>query len=494
MKQDMKEVKCPPVCDDTGAYKKVDMNLKDIQDMNAAKTQGNPADSAQATNNYDQPPTGPEPREEILPGLEPGPDGKPDWTVLADMTGTRPGVNKYSIARYSLEEWRRQNQRVLDQKTIIESNIVDYNAKTAMMKAFGMVDKLQNDNTKRLRQKAKDIFRWKVEVERAVRAITEEVRKLEAERQRLKGAAKTLMLPEAISQECLEMRSNKLNIELVSDLAEIELKKEYALVEEVRSTFKQKLKEVEEQLAKNKAAKQRIEYDFCDKELAYTTETLNLKLDKNSNTIMWKPGATKFGENTAPLEYWEYFCRESIQICESCRQQSMDMRAGLSSLLENGGRKLRTQADNTDKALAETIAVTQEICTKLEETLRVTLQRIADMECLILDLKAATMKMDAAMKLAQTRLDNRNNCRPHGENVRDTPHTGLLDEVKKIHETVSSLLGQLRNAERVREDLIVKRRELEKEIASKRKNLNTDRARCGFIRTHYPSALQLAGH
>ncbi|CAH2058446.1 unnamed protein product, partial [Iphiclides podalirius] len=488
--------KCPQVCKDIGAFKKsektpeqVKEEIKAAEDAKDAVTDEKPAyeeqePETQVKLSY----------EEHLPQLKPAADGTVDWTPLGDMTGTRPKVNKYSISRYSLSEWRKHNESVLDPSVITESNIVDYNAKTSMMQAFGTIDKQQNDNNERLKQKAKDIFRWKVEVERACKAITDEVELLEIERQRLKGASRVLMLPESISKECLDLRSNRAEPDLVSDLAEQELIKEMELVSEVRATFKNTLEKIEEQMAINKAAKHRIEYDWCDKTTAYNTETTNIGLNTKTNTIMFAPGATRFGDFSAPLEYWEYFCRENVQNCEAARQKSADLRGSLNAILVNGGRKLRTQADRTDIVLAETVAITQELCTKLEETLKNTLQRIADMEALIDDLKDSVRKMDAAMKLAQTRLNNRNTFRPHGESVRDQPHLGLIEEVKKIHETVTSLLGQLKKAENVRGQLMEKRIELEKDIASKRKTLNIDRDRCGMVRSHYPSALELAGY
>lgn len=494
--------KCPKVCHDIGAFKKaakspekVKEEMKEAEDAKAVVQAAAP-ETLQAVQapppeeSTRPPPSG----EEYLPNLKPGQDGKVDWTPLGGMTGTRPGVNKYSISRYSLSEWRKHNEDVLDPEVITESNIVDYNAKTSMMQAFGNIDKQQNENEKRLKQKARDIFRWKVEVEKACKAITDEVEQLEIERQRLKGASRTLMLPESISKECLDLRSNRFQPDLVADLAEQELIKEMELVSEVRANLKNTLAEIEAQLAVNKAAKHRIEYDWCDKSMAYNTESINLSLNTKSNTIMFRPGATRFGDFSAPLEYWEFFCRENVQNCEAARQKSADLRGSLNAILVNGGRKLRNQADRTDMALAETVAITQELCTKLEETLRNTLQRIADMESLIDNLKDSIRKMDAAMKLAQTRLDNRNNWRPHGESVRDQPHLGLIEEVKKIHETVTSLYGQLTNAERVRNDLLNKRILLEKDIASKRKTLNIDRERCGMVRSHYPSASELAGY
>ena len=40
--------------------------------------------------------------------------GRVDWSPMAGLTGTRPVVDKYSIARYSEGEWRRHNKEILD--------------------------------------------------------------------------------------------------------------------------------------------------------------------------------------------------------------------------------------------------------------------------------------------------------------------------------------------------------------------------------------------
>lgn len=35
--------------------------------------------------------------------------GRVDWSPLAGLTGTRPVVDRYSITRYSTNEWRKRN-------------------------------------------------------------------------------------------------------------------------------------------------------------------------------------------------------------------------------------------------------------------------------------------------------------------------------------------------------------------------------------------------
>lgn len=55
----------------------------------------------------------PEPPQSMGP-IGPWTTGRVDWSPLAGLTGTRPVVDKYSIARYSDGEWRRHNKDILN--------------------------------------------------------------------------------------------------------------------------------------------------------------------------------------------------------------------------------------------------------------------------------------------------------------------------------------------------------------------------------------------
>lgn len=40
--------------------------------------------------------------------------GRVDWSPLAGLTGTRPVVDRYSITRYSTNEWFSRNDNILE--------------------------------------------------------------------------------------------------------------------------------------------------------------------------------------------------------------------------------------------------------------------------------------------------------------------------------------------------------------------------------------------
>jgi len=100
---------------------------------------------------------------------------------------------------------------------------VDFNGRQCTNFTAADTDRKQNDNTKRLSQRAHDVHRWKVELEHAIRVMNDEINTLELQRQRLKMAVGVLRMPESIAGECLARRTARLERDLVRDKAEEEL-------------------------------------------------------------------------------------------------------------------------------------------------------------------------------------------------------------------------------------------------------------------------------
>lgn len=100
--------------------------------------------------------------------------------------------------------------------------------------------------------------------------------------------------------------------------------------------------------------------------------------------------------------------------------------------------------------------------------------------------------LDTAMKVAHSRLDNRNR-RLHVENCRDISHIGLCGEVKEVQEGTSAMLAAIQHAEDTKNGLMNTRGLLEREIALKKRTIAIDKERCMLLRTHFPSATALSG-
>ena len=114
------------------------------------------------------------------------------------------------------------------------------------------------------------------------------------------------------------------------------------------------------------------------------------------------------------------------------------------------------------------------------------MNKLADAEYQVLRIKDQIASFTAALKVAQTRMDFRNR-REGVENCQDVAQLQLIDEVKTNLDGVAGLRLYLDEAERCKQDLIVLRGRLEREIMLKRRVLFLDRDRCLKLRDHYPS-------
>ncbi|KAL9876100.1 tektin A isoform 1-T1 [Glossina fuscipes fuscipes] len=439
--------------------------------------------------------------------------GKVDWSPMAGLTGTRPVVDRYSITRFSSNEWRAKNlETVKNTNKVFDKAIKNqYNSKTTHMRISSLVEKTQTETTASMRQRAQLVGKWKTTLEVAIKAMADEISTLEEERVRLKKSLVILGVPESIAKECIDKRTGRPDTELVRDVPEEELVNELALLAEIRQLLKKTLEDFEQQQVENRTARQRLEYDWSDKKEAYEIDSINVGLDNNSKIIMFRPGAVRQPPEQASEQYWEHFSKETLEECEKCRQKSVrflqqcaelknhnmhlrqvSLRQTLNSILLNTARDIRGQADTVEKAFVTRINCTQENLQRFENDLRDCLQKLADTENRIGHLHRCVRSFDAAMKVAHTRMDNRS-FRPNVENCRDSSQQDLIDEVATIQSSVSAMLAELEEAETVKADLMQLRSKLEREIMLKRRTLWLDRDRCMLLRSHYPSANALSG-
>ncbi|KAH8273696.1 hypothetical protein KR018_009290 [Drosophila ironensis] len=435
-------------------------------------------------------------KDQLMPMGPIGPwaTGKLDWSPMAGITGTRPVVDRYSITRFSPNEWRTRNLEALQlvNGALGRADKNRFSAATEFLRLSAAVTKSQEETTEKLRTRAQLIGKWKNTLENAIRAMADEISTMEVERIRLAKSMTILGVPESIVKECIEKRCTRPDTELVRDLVEEELTNELALLAEVRRQLMKTLEDFEAQQVENRTARQRLEYDWSDKSEAYEIDTLNVGLNNNSRIIMFRPGAVRQPPEQASEKYWEHFSMETLDDCEKCRLKSVALRNTLNQILLNAARDLRTQADVVEKALTSRINCTQEAVQRFENDLREVLQNMADTENRIVNMHRRIETFDASMKVAQTRMDNRS-YRANVENCRDLAQQELIDGVHTIQSSVSAMLHELTEAEKVKIDLTLARGRLEQEIMLKRRTLFIDRERCMLLRSHYPSSSTLTG-
>ena len=76
-----------------------------------------------------------------------------------------------------------------------------------------------------LKNRASEVHRWKTELEHLILEITKEIELLQAEYRHVKHSLSLLTVPESIAGEFLELRSRRLDSDLIRDEVETELTK-----------------------------------------------------------------------------------------------------------------------------------------------------------------------------------------------------------------------------------------------------------------------------
>ncbi|XP_076278808.1 tektin A isoform X2 [Lasioglossum baleicum] len=432
--------------------------------------------------------------EASMDALGPWATGRVTFTPKDGLTGVRPVVDRYSVTKFGAPQWRAHNLKFFQQSNekIRDAQLAISNAKRCVDQSYKQADKTQLETTNHLKTRSAEVYRWKVELEHVNRDITEEIELLEAERRRVKQSLSVLTVPESIAGEFMQLRSKRLESDLIRDEVEEELTKEVALCSEIRELLGRTREQIEMQLTELKAAKARLEVDWTDKTDAYQIDSEAAQLKNDSPVILWRPGATRFpAEQSTPASY-EHYTRECLTDAEAARQKSANLRAALGAIFTNSIKDLRDQANRVDLALGGKIKLTEEVCSQLEKELLRCLHELANTEKAIEELRHSARGLDYAMKVAQTRLAERLQ-RRNVENCRDTPQFALIEEVKMLNERTSAMLAELRRAEETQTGLVKVRSDLEREIIVKRKTLYIDKQRGQLLRSFYPSATTLSG-
>ncbi|CAG5030854.1 unnamed protein product [Parnassius apollo] len=392
----------------------------------------------------------------------------------------------------TVQHWHNHNQEVLkgdiigrtDENTAITKNCI-IKVNQASCNDF-------SDSTDQLKHRVRHINYWKTELERAIRDIDAEITVLEALRQQLKNAMDTIKIPEYITEECLNLRRNRMQSDTIYDEPQDALFNESVLIENVKRLQADALREIEYQMKTNVAAKCALEKDWSNKCLAFKYESKNADLETKADNVKQSAGATRISEGQSNVQSWEQYTLSGLQQFKNAIDKSKELRSKVDALLINTARDLRSQDIKVNKALSDRIARTEQVKTELENQLRLTLSKICETENILETLHEEMLKVSQRIQVAQTRL-NTKSIRPNVENCREGSLVGLIDEVRDLNDSMTLLQKRSLETQKLRAELIHERSKLENEIIVKKKSLYIDNERCLYLRSHFQSAEKLCG-
>ncbi|XP_045488176.1 tektin-4-like [Pieris rapae] len=397
-----------------------------------------------------------------------------------------------NIGLTTVDHWLKHNDHVLKGDII---GVTDNNTsitKNCIIKVNQTACNDFSDSTDQLKHRTRHINYWKCELERAIRDIESELSVIETQRQQLKNAMDTLKIPEYITEECLNLRRNRMQSDMVYDEPQDALFKESVLIQNIKQLHRDMLNEIESQIKMNVAAKNSLERDWSDKLLAFKYEAHNSDLATKSVNVKDSAGATRLSDGQSDVQLWEQYTINALNQFKIAIDKSKVLRQRVDAVLINSSRDLRTHDISVNKALSERIARTDQVRIELENQLKLTLQKIVETENIMETLHEEMLKVTQRIQVAQTRL-NVKNCRPNVENCREGSLIGLIDEVRDLNNSMSLLKTRSLETEKLRAKLIHERSMLENEIIVKKKTVYIDDQRCLFLRSHFQSAEKLCG-
>ncbi|GBP91005.1 Tektin-4 [Eumeta japonica] len=404
-----------------------------------------------------------------------------------------PSFGNKSFNLRNLQEWDYHNRDVLkgdingvtDENTAITKNCIEKVNQTSFTDF--------KESTEQLKHRQRHIYYWKCELEKAIREIDAEIEILEKQRQQLKNAMDIINVPEFVTYECIDLRGNRMEADMIFDEPQRQLYRECTLIQNIKKIQRDLLNEVEKQMKINTTVKEDLEMDWSEKRLAFGYETKNVNLETKSNKVKDSAGATKLSEGQSTVDSWEHSTENILRNFQNALENTKNLRSKVDAVLINAARDIRSQDVQLNRSLHERIAQTEKVRIDLENQLRLVISKIVETENIMQTLNAEMRSVAQRLKVAQTRL-NTKSYRPNTENCREGSLISLIEEVRDLSESLSLLQQRHLTTENLRAKLIEERSRLENEIMVKKKSVHLDNERCLFLRSHFESAEKLCGY
>ncbi|XP_028820572.1 tektin-2 isoform X2 [Denticeps clupeoides] len=275
---------------------------------------------------------------------------------------------------------------------------------------------LESDSNRRLSDRIHDISHWKELLEFCVQEVDREMDALTLSKEAAERALASLTLPLEVTVDCLTMREGRRGSELVSDLVEVELKKEVRVIDEAQHALQQQIDQSFEELCLLQEARHQLTLDLQNKMEALDADMSCLSLTVTSSEISLKPQPTRIPHGSSTPQQWVQFSHHNVTRAQQEMQASQQLRENIST----------TRVQTKDQ--------------------------IMDMEEDIRGLEDDLQAKMSPLKLSHTRLENRTK-RPGMDLCWDEVQSGLVSEAKQLEGIIQSLHEKLSQAQHSLQDL-----------------------------------------
>ncbi|XP_075217942.1 tektin C [Lycorma delicatula] len=383
-------------------------------------------------------------------------------------------------ARFTMDEWHLNNtqqyrisedQRQLAERIINESErIID--------ETNNIVNKNKKEVDHHIEIKIHDINFCKNQLEFQKKELDLEIEALKTYKERIEDAQQSLQTnAENICKKCLILREGRLGIDLCCDIVEIELKKEFEVIDGARSLLSRCLEQVKEQIRRTRAMIYTLVRDLEDKTNVLVIDKHNASLKETSLNLSMYQGIASLNPADITKEEWRAFSQQNIDDAVKELVAGRPLRSYIDMLLLQVIEDLLKQYNIVNEAFKERIEEYKESKGKLEKQHFEIVKQANEMIRNITQLEKAIAEKEGFMALAHTRLGNRSQ-RPGAELCRDEVDAKLVEEVKEIKDVVTNLQQMLAESQASLRYLLKSQVQLEEDINIKTNSLKIDEVDC----------------
>lgn len=212
--------------------------------------------------------------------------------------------NQYTHAEWSnsnldhfhnADHSRHEAQRIRAEASLL---ITERGAKTVQV---------QKDVNNRLGDRVRDIREWKEELRTELQKNEEETEHLEEAKRHLDYAYAQSKRPLQVNINCMNNRENRVGIDQVKDMVDINLKKENDNIRKYQQLMKVLIEKVERQIMNSKEAQDAISKDLEMKDEAFGIDQVCFVTHNNSSELSLHSGIERVEQAASvPLSWQEY--------------------------------------------------------------------------------------------------------------------------------------------------------------------------------------------
>lgn len=332
----------------------------------------------------------------------------------------------------------------------------------------------QHSNNVRLADRVDHIRKWKEIMEKTLADLDKEIADLSEAKELTEAALEAKNIPTDAAIECLTLREGRQHIDVVQDEVENQLHKEVEVIDGIKKALQQRIGDSFEQLCLLQEARQQVQADLQDKNIALGIDIDQYNLTDRSPLISYKPDSLRVPKGSTTPQQWEDFSRYNKERADAEMQASNRLREAIHHTLHQTANDLEAQKVATEYAFRKRIHEFERAKDELEWQKKNTEDEIREMENDIRGLQEAIRDKINPTKLAQTRLENRT-YRPNVELCRDAPQYGLTDEVKQLEATKKALEEKCKQAQHALDGLQKNLHRINDDLADKNNSLMLDK-------------------